>query len=257
METTRAADQVGQGSELALAVQEVAYAALDAIRAMVPVDLCAYLHLPAGAGPQLFLRAPELSALDATGAFALFAGLQDAAMQDEDGPVDAEVAGFEAFGVSVRGTASRGLYMFARATGPLDDNEQRLIADVGRALGAAIQTLEDAGRTRQFEHPLNVSIELRGGIARAEVVIPGAGEPRTGHGQAAAATSAVAEAALDAIDSRLKLGALSETEVGSERVMVAVVRSDDRVAVAAVLPGHDPLQAAAWATSEAAGKLAP
>ena len=42
---------VAAGSETGLAVQEVAYAGLDALRTAVELDLCAYLHAVPGLGP--------------------------------------------------------------------------------------------------------------------------------------------------------------------------------------------------------------
>ena len=44
-----------------LFVQRIVYAGLDAVRTVAALDLCAYVHAATGFGPQLYLRAPDLS----------------------------------------------------------------------------------------------------------------------------------------------------------------------------------------------------
>src|SRR3954463_2891239 len=90
-------------NEVGLLVQRVAYAGLDALRAALPLDLCAYLHTTADAGPQLYLRAPDLSRLDATDAFSLFSALRDTLDSQETETATARVGGFESVSVVTTG----------------------------------------------------------------------------------------------------------------------------------------------------------
>src|SRR3954466_2491171 len=86
-------------TELGVLVQRVAYAGLDALRAALPLDLCAYLHTAADAGPQLYLRAPDLSRLDATDAFNLFGALRDTLDSQATEGATTPINGFHSFTV--------------------------------------------------------------------------------------------------------------------------------------------------------------
>ena len=68
-----------------LIVQDVVYAGLEAMRAAVPLDLCAYLHATDDQGPQLFLGAPDLASIEPTEAFSLFNALRDALHDPHEG----------------------------------------------------------------------------------------------------------------------------------------------------------------------------
>src|SRR3954462_10654640 len=96
-------------NEVGLLVQQVAYAGLDALRAALPLDLCAYLHTTADAGPQLYLRAPDLSQLEATDAFNLFSALRDTLDRQDTEGATTTVNGFQSFTVVTTGVRSRGL----------------------------------------------------------------------------------------------------------------------------------------------------
>ncbi len=244
------------GMEPGIAVQDLAYAGLDALRAMVPLDLCAYLHVSAALGPQLYLRAPDLIALSPTEAFDLFSSLRDILATAEPGAGRAQVTRFQAVTVLTAGHASRSLFVLGRSEEPLTDEEQNLAAGLCRAVGIAAHAVE-ASTTPAIEGgPLKVSVETVEGVARAEVVFPVAGELHTGVGEGPSPTDAVARATLEAVDHRLKLVHVSEGEVGGERVMVALVRdSEERLMSGSAVSGADPLQATAQATADAAAKL--
>jgi hypothetical protein len=244
------------GTEPGIAVQDLAYAGLDALRAMVPLDLCAYLHVSSTLGPQLYLRAPDLSALSPTEAFDLFSSLRDILASAEPGVSRAPVTRFQAVTVLTAGDASRGLFVLGRSDEALTDEQQDLAAGLCRAVGIAAHAVEASTRPAVEGAPLKVSVETVDGVARAEVVFPVSGELRTGVGEGTSPTDAVARASLEALDHRLKLVHVSEGEVGGERVMVALVRDgDDRLTSGSALAGADALHAAAQATADAAAKL--
>jgi hypothetical protein len=237
-------------------VQDVAYAGLDALRAMVPLDLCAYLHAGAAMGPQLYLRAPDLSAMDATAAFDLFSALRDALGAGDPGVQRLSVAGFEALAVLTAGPCSRGLFVLGRRGDPLDAREEQLVRELCRAVGTAAHAVEAAVRPEAEGGPLKVSVEIAEGLAHAEVVLPAPGGLQRGSGTGPSPAEAVARAALDAIDPTLKLAAVTEGDVGGERLSVVLVRdARDRAAVGASLVSGDPLQATAEAAAEAAARL--
>ena len=244
------------GMESGIAVQDLAYAGLDALRAMVPLDLCAYLHVSATIGPQLYLRAPDLSALNPTEAFDLFSSLRDILATAEPGVGRAEVTSFQSVTVLTAGHASRSLFVFGRIEEPLTDDEQNLAAGLCRAVGIAAHAVE-ASTTPTIEGgPLKVSVATVEGVARAEVVFPIAGELVTGVGEGTSPTDAVAQATLEAIDRQLKLVHAGEGEIGGERVMVVLVRDgEDRLMSGSAVSGADSLHATAQATADAAAKL--
>src|SRR5207245_1178634 len=78
-------DQSTTTNDPGLLLQELVYAGLDAVRAAIPVDLCAYLHESLDEGPQLFLVTPDLGTIDPTEAFNLFSALRDTLKGDHTG----------------------------------------------------------------------------------------------------------------------------------------------------------------------------
>src|SRR5205809_5878889 len=81
-------------------LQDVVYAGLEAMRAAVPLDLCAYLHATDDQGPQLFLGAPDLASIEPTEAFSLFNALRDALHDPHEGDETMLLGGFLAIAVS-------------------------------------------------------------------------------------------------------------------------------------------------------------
>jgi len=237
-------------------VQDVVYAGLDALRAVMPLDLCACVHAAADVGPQLFLRSPALSAMDANQAFDLFTSLR--ATLDEGGNDDRhlEVAGFDALAVPTRGQVSRGLFVVGRVDPPLTDGELMAASGLCRSVGAVAHTVEATTRPAPERSALRVAVEVVDGVARAEVLVPTVGGVRPGQGQALSPTNAVAEATLDALDGGLKLVEVADGEVAGERTMIVLVRGDNGAStVGAALSEGDHLHATAVATLDAVARL--
>ena len=243
-------------NEVGLLVQQVAYAGLDALRAALPLDLCAYLHTTADAGPQLYLRAPDLSAMDATEAFNLFSALRDTLDNQETEGATTQVGGFQSFTVVTSGVRSRGLFVVGRNEYALDPDEQETVTALCRAIGAVGHALDDAALAEADPTPVRVAVEVRGGQARADVLVSRSGEMRIGQGEAPSPIVAVALATLDAVDRSLKLAHSSEDEIGSERAVLVLVRDDTgHNALGSALSGTDALQATASAALQAADRL--
>lgn len=241
----------------ALAVQDVAYAGLDALRSAVALDLCAYLHAIAGEGPQLYLRAPDLSTMDASQAFDLFTALRDALAVSEPDLRAIRIAGFDAVAVRTAGAASEGLFVLGRRDGPLDARERDLVAGVCDAVGVACHAMEATVThpTAPFV-PIRVAAEVADHVARADVVLAAGERTAEGSGEGATTTRAVAAATLDALGGDLKVGDVADGEVAGERVVIVLVHDGDGAsAVAAALGGSDPLQATAAAVVDAASRL--
>lgn len=240
-----------------LYVQRIVYAGLDALKAVTPLDLCAYVHAASGFGPQLYLRAPDLSAMDANEAFTLFTSLQ--AMLDSearpDGPV--QVGPFTALAVVTAGSSSRGLTVAGRKDGFLEPAEQSAVAELSRAVGAVCHLLEEAGP--EVEPPaVQLSVHVGLTDAQAEVSVRRGGDAREGRAEAPSPTVAVALATLDAVAASCKLAQAQDDEIGGERAMLVLVRDDQgNAALGSALCGDDALQATAQATLEAAARLAP
>jgi hypothetical protein len=242
--------------EPGIVVQDVVYAGLDALRAVIPLELCAYLHAVAGFGPQLYLRSPDLSTMDAGEAFDVFTALRDALDSAEGDDWPLEVAGYDALAIPTAGTASRGVCVVGRRDRPLTFPEQDTAGLLWRAMGSACHAVEAATRPMPERSALRVSVEAVDGVAKAEVVVPGESGIRRGNGEAPSPTTAVALAALDAAHPAFKLGEVVDGEVSGERVMLVLVRDDqNHGAVGAALCASDHLHAAASATLEAANRL--
>ncbi|HEX2850619.1 MAG TPA: hypothetical protein VHN98_08700, partial [Acidimicrobiales bacterium] len=213
-------------TEQSLVVQTLAYAALDALRLAIPLDLCAYLHEADGAGPQLYLRAPDLSSLDASKAFDLFTALRDALdrITDDDAPTTT-VAGFRASAVVTRGTASRGLFVLGRRETALDPREAAAAEEIGRAMGDACHTIEAAGDSRSgTPEPRSVGVQVTDGVVRATVTLATRTGRVEGRGEARATGDAVAGAVLDAVAPDVKLADVTEGTVAGERIVLVLVR---------------------------------
>ena len=243
-------------NELGVLVQRVAYAGLDALRAALSLDLCAYLHTAADAGPQLYLRAPDLSRLDATDAFNLFTALRDTLDSQETESASAPIIGFESFSVVTAGLRSRGLFVVGRRDESLGDDERQIVTTLCRAVGSVSHALADAGLDDPDPTPVRVAVEITAGQAKADVLVSRRGELRIGQGEAPSPTVAVALATLDALDPSLKLIHSSEDDIGGERAVLVLVRDEGgATALGSALCGADHLHATAGAALQASGRL--
>src|SRR6266567_3020020 len=123
-------------------VQDIVYAGLEAIRAAVPLDLCAYLHATEDQGPQLFLGSPDLGSIDPTEAFSLFSALRDALHDPHEADETMLLGGYLAVAVSSEGPVSRGLHVVGRKEMPFEDAERETVARLARAVGSIVHSLE-------------------------------------------------------------------------------------------------------------------
>jgi hypothetical protein len=241
-------------------VHELMLAGLEAIRAAMPAALCAYVHAVAGEAPQLIMAAPEMSEIDPTEAFNLFAAFRDVLHDDHDGD-DLAIGEYLACALTTRGARSRGLHIVGRRGARLDMAEREIFKRLARGLGEAAHVLE-TGRARQrlsLRAPIRVSVDLVEGRARAEVAIPLEDEIRTGFGESNLSGRAVVEAVIDAMDASIKQVDTSLGDVGQERaVLVLLDGSAGRRALGASLVDDetDLLHATATAAMDAAAKLA-
>jgi hypothetical protein len=223
---------------------------------VLSLDLCACVHVANGFGPQLYLRAPDLSALDATEAFTLFSALRDLLDQPAGEEATVSVSGFNALSRSTSGPRSRSLFVLGRREGSLDPHEEAIAVALCDAIGAAAHALEEAVGDEVVAGGIRVVIEVADGVAKAEVSVPAVAGTQTGRGEAASPSRAVAQATLAAIDPTLKLADAADDEIDGERAILVLVRdSAGQAALGAALCGNDPLQATALAALEAARRL--
>jgi hypothetical protein len=251
-------------ADAGLVVQDVVYAGLEAMRAAVPVDLCAYLHATVEQGPQLFLGAPDLASIDPTEAFSLFTALRDALEDPHPGDETMLLGGYLAIGVSTEGVSSRGLHVVGRRETPFEPEERDVIGRLAGSLGRLIHSIEQphaaAPAIRSMtQAPIRVAVEMLSDRARAEVSAPFGDEIRTGTGEASTAPRAVALAVIEAVDASLKLRDTAEGDIGGERaVLVLLNDAADRPSLGAALidqSNSDALRATASAALEAAQRL--
>ena len=250
-------------ADAGLIVQDVVYAGLEAMRAAVPLDLCAYLHATEDQGPQLFLGAPDLASIDPSEAFNLFTALRDALHDPHEGDETMLLGGYLAIALSTEGSLSRGLHVVGRHEVPFEPEERAVIARLAGSLGRLIHSVEQPSGTPQPEtktgDPIRVAVEMLSDRARAEVSAPFGDEIRTGTGEAPTAPRAVALAVIDAVDASLKLRDTAEGDIGGERaVLVLLTDGAERPALGASLidqTASDALRATASAALDAALRL--
>ena len=246
-------------------IQDIVYAGLEAMRAAIPLDLCAYLHATEEQGPQLFLGSPDLGSIDPTEAFSLFSALRDALHDPHEGDETMLLGGYLAVAVSSEGPLSRGLHVVGRKETRFEDAEREVIARLSRPIGTIVHSLEQPaitsaiGGRQSAADPIRVAVEMLSDHARAEVSAPFGEEIRTGTGEAATGPRAVALAVIDAVDASLKLRDTVEGEIAGERaVLVLLSDQSDTVSLGAALvdrSASDALRATASAALEAAQRL--
>ncbi|MCA1834247.1 MAG: hypothetical protein ABR548_04150 [Actinomycetota bacterium] len=237
---------VGAAIDAQASSQQAIYAGLDALLSVVPLDLCAYLHLPASSGPQLYLRRPDLSGLDSSAAFNLFGALRDAAASDRP-----EIPGYNTVFVSTSGPGSRGLHAIGRRDEKLDEHERAIIDALCRATAAVAHTMES---TQKRYEPGRVAVEITGDIVNAHVEVLAGDERWTGRAERATAHEAVCAAALDAVHPEVSLTAARPVDIGDAKAAVVLVEgaSTQRLGSALYQENGDPLFAFAVAALEAA-----
>jgi len=234
----------------ALLAQDAIYAGLDALLSTIDLDLCAYLHLSSAAGPQLFLRRPDLTTLDASEAFTLFNSLRDAL---EHG--GSEIPGFHALLLVSSGSSSRGLHAVGRRDAKLTDAERTIVEALCRATSGVAHALEPASEQRL--EPARVGVEISGASVTATVEVARADGVATGRAEARSAQQAVAAAALEAFGGGISLAEVNEVAMAGDRAAVVLVegRGARRIGSALCQPGGDPLFAFAVAALEAASRI--
>ena len=252
-------------ADAGMVVQDVVYAGLEAMRAAVPLDLCAYLHATEDQGPQLFLGAPDLASIDPTEAFSLFSALRDALHDPHEGDETILLGGYLAIAVSSDGPRSRGLHVVGRRETPFEHEERAVVARLAGSLGRLIHSIEQPHAITAVDPrpdggtPIRVAVEMLSYRARAEVSAPFGDEIRTGTGEAPTAPRAVALAVIDAVDASLKLRDTAEGDIGGERaVLVLLTDASERPSLGATLidqTASDALRATANAALEAAQRL--
>lgn len=243
--------------EAGVLAQELVYAGLEALAAVTPLDLCAYLHVAADEGPQLFLKAPSLSTVDPTEAFTLFTALRDALDSEHPEEHPVPIAGHAALAVRTHGTASRGMHVAGRRAGPLEERERQTIAGLARRFADVAHALESLEAPAPRPVVARVSLETLGGRARAEVEVASGAAARTGSAEATTPPRAVAAAALDAVDPGLKLVDCADDEIAGERAVLALIADGTgapSIGCALVGEAADVLRAAAEAAIDAASR---
>ena len=148
-------------SQLEEAIEDLVYDGLDGLTAVLDLDLCAYLHVPDNAGPQLCMRTPDLATIGPTRAFDLFSGMRSVL---EAGPeqVDVNIGGFLGTAIGTDGPQSRGLHVLGRSDRGLDLQECRAAMLLCRSLGRAVHVLETTLGFGWGEPPLGSAVEGAG-----------------------------------------------------------------------------------------------
>jgi hypothetical protein len=242
-------------SPVLLAVQSTAYAGLDALLSIMPLDLCAYLHVGENLGPQLYLRRPALAELDPADAFRLFSTLRDEIDIDDD-MVSRRVDLFDAVVAVSNGPRSRGLWVAGRRGGELDTNESATARNLGQSIMSVCHLAENTSGSAFGVSVLRVAVDSSDNGASAEVAVDHGNGVAIGRGIAPTPLAAVAWATLDALDPSLKLVAADEDTIDQSRAVLAMIRDDHGASsVGAALSDGGSLRAAAEATIAAVSSL--
>lgn len=243
-------------SPVLLAVQTAAYAGLDALLTVMPLDLCAYLHVGEELGPQLYLRRPMLADLDPADAFRLFTTLRDQ-IDGEDDAVSRRVDQFDAVIAVSTGARSRGLWVAGRRDRELDPDESTTARNLGQSIMSICHLAETTTTSPFGITVLRVAVDSTEAGATAEVALDNGAGVVIGEGTAATPIAAVAWATLDALDPTVKLVAADEDAIEESLAVLAMIRDDHGVAsVGAALSDGGSLRAAAEATLAAVTSLA-
>ncbi len=239
--------------------QDLIDAGLEALRAAMPLALCAYVHRADDDAPHLTLATPRMDEIEPDEAFAIFAALREAVDGDHTGG-DIQVDSFASAAVTTRGPRSRGLHVIGRRAAPLDDAERALFRRLATGLGNALHILESAQARARLSptEPIRVSVDITGRVARAEVAIPIGDELRTGLGESNHSQRAVAVAVCDAIEASLKIIEAGSGDVADERAALVLVEDEfgrRSIGSGLVADDRDLLQATASAAMDAAQRL--
>ncbi|MFN2613723.1 MAG: hypothetical protein ABR552_02750 [Actinomycetota bacterium] len=241
-------------------VQTLVYAGLEALRALEPLDLAAYLHESRGQGPQLFLGTPNLATSDPNEAFSLFSALRDAMGADHDGET-VTIAGYRAIAITSSGAHSRGLHVLGRLGAAIEDADRLYpLAKTFGGLAHEIEAIQPSHPHERAQQPLpvRVAVEMIDGRAHAEVAVAFGDEFRTGTADEGSSARAVALAAVDAVAASLKVIDAGEGLIGGARAVLVLVADDQgrqELGAAVVDDNGDTLRATAIAALDAAGRL--
>ena len=247
-------------SDPGLLVQTLVYAGLEALRAVAPLDLAAYLHEPAGQGPQLFMGTPSLASIEPTEAFNLFSALRDAMQTEHDGePIS--IAGYNGIAITTRGSSSRGLHVLGRRDAAFDEAPK--LAEIARTFGSLAHEIEIMQPVKPVERapaatPVRVAVEMIEDRAHAEVAVSLGSEFRTGTADAPSAARAVALAAVETIDAGCKVIDAGEGLIGGARAVLVLVEDGQGrrgLGASIVDENGDALRATAAAALDAASHL--
>jgi hypothetical protein len=243
-------------SELGLLIQDTVYAGLDALRASIPLDLCAYLHVAHDSGPQLYLRSPELSSMDANEAFELFGALRDTLREAPNEETEVALGSYVAMALTTNGSRSRGLHVVGRRSAGLERSERDLATRLCRSLAGVCHNLEARAEPAVDATPIRVAVESGDNESKAEVSVPVSGGLRTGWGSGSSAVAAVATAVLDALGADWELVHAGDADAAGEHALLVLLSdSAGRPSLGCALAASDPLRAVAAATLDAANRL--
>jgi hypothetical protein len=244
--------------------QDLVYAGLDAILATLPLDLCAYLHAAVDGGPQLYMRRPDLAAMDPSDAFDLFTALRHTLDAGRDVDAIITIGGFNALAVTTQGAVSAGLHVVGRRGGALSDEEQRVASGLCRSLGTASNALDaamhgddDSARdVVPVATPLRITVSIEGAEPEVEVTLALGSDVLVGRASDPSPAAAVVLAVLDAVGHDAQLTRAGEGRIGDELVLVVELTDGrGRRAFGVSERGKDPLQSSAQATLDAVARL--
>ncbi|HEX9774839.1 MAG TPA: hypothetical protein VGB83_04585 [Actinomycetota bacterium] len=241
--------------------REIVKAGLDALCAVMDLDLAAYLHLPEGGSPELHMVRPSLSDVTPTEAFELLTSLRDTMGDEHAGDETLLLGGFLAVAVSTAGPTSRGVHVVGRRTAPMEPAERATAVKLARSIGSVAAFLDASGQAAAPAPATvgRVRVDTLGEGARAEVIVRTVGGEQPGSAEGATPLEAVAHATLSAVAPNLKVVEATEGQVSAERAVLVLLRDEfDHAELGAALIGEsgDAPRAAARAALQAAGRLA-
>ncbi|MCH7788277.1 MAG: hypothetical protein IH940_02435 [Acidobacteria bacterium] len=225
-------------------------AGFDLLEEGSPLGLCAYLHSPANADPQLFLRTPTFESLTPTRAFQLthVIALMSNAEQDT-GAFHWE--GLSCIYVRTHGSHSDGIHVVGRTSGRMDDGAAQVTREICNAFGGLAHQVQRGGS--DDVEPPRLSVDQSNGTTTvsAEFDSPD-GPTRTGTATATDRREAVARAVLQATEPGGKFIDVRNLALQDRKgCLVVLLDSNGVLRLGITLVSGDVMSAAAVATLRA------
>ncbi len=177
-------------------LRSLANAGFDLLEEGSSLALCAYLHVPRGDDPHLFLRSPEFSTLTPSRAFRLCHAIS-VLTNHEEAAGCFTWEGLDGWYIRTSGPDSDGMHVVGRSNGRMDYGTHQITREICLAFGDLAHQVQHGGADTTVAPALSVEIENGTTTVEASVELPD-GTLSSGFGTATDRREAVARAVIAA-----------------------------------------------------------